>query len=122
MQAVESYIIDIIEGRRSQKIFKAILYQISRVFYLGILFKNKLYDLKYKKSFHAQIPVLSIGNIVAGGTGKTEFIKHFAKELTSLCNVAVLSRGYRSSSRKGPTIVTPLCTPNMCGDEPYMIK
>ena len=70
--------------------------------------------------------IVSIGNLVVGGTGKTPVIIRLAEEWTD-CNVAVLSRGYRSLAEKRPQPVVlskgdgPLQSAEQCGDEPFLI-
>ena len=66
---------------------------ISWIWAAVVFFKNKAYDLKFFRPHKVKSIVISVGNIVAGGTGKTPFVKmlaeHFAKR-----KVAILSRGY----------------------------
>lgn len=104
-------------------------------FYLFSLFfksfigvKNFLYDRKFFTPKKADLPVISIGNIVAGGTGKTPFTIFLAKELLKRKKkVAVLSRGYLSKAekKKKPTLACVgkgLVFPwEQMGDEPYLI-
>jgi tetraacyldisaccharide 4'-kinase len=57
--------------------------------------RNRLYDWGWKRSERAAVPVVSVGNLTVGGTGKTpcvEYIAHFYREMSLL--VAILSRGY----------------------------
>ncbi len=74
------------------------------------------------RSKKVKVPVISIGNIVAGGTGKTAFIQFFAKEFSKSHELAILSRGYRSGYKKGVHLVSDQCSPSHCGDEPFLIK
>lgn len=74
---------------------------------------------------HVSVPVISVGNITAGGTGKTPFVELLVKLLTLKGNkVAVVSRGYRRRS-SGTVIVSDghalLETAEHSGDEPYQI-
>ncbi len=79
-------------------------------------------------SSRADIPVVSIGNVVTGGSGKTPFTVYVAKLLQSRgVRPAIVSRGYRGtytepvlpvSDGKSPE---PLVSPRECGDEPYLM-
>lgn len=94
----------------------------------GVKARNLAYDFGLKKQRKADIPVVSIGNIVAGGTGKTPFTLYLAKTLAPYFQIAILSRGYRSKAEKSdiPLIVSrgegPLYPPNVAGDEAYLLS
>lgn len=122
MRSLETWVIDIIEGRRSSILAKPLLYLISCLFYLGVKIKNVFYSSGLMRSRKTKAPVISIGNIVAGGTGKTAFIQFFAKELSKSHELAILSRGYRSEFEHGSHLISNKCDPNRCGDEPCLIK
>jgi tetraacyldisaccharide 4'-kinase len=66
---------------------------LSWVWALVSFFKNWLYDHRWLKSTSVPCAVVSVGNIVAGGTGKTPFVHLLAKTFKSK-KVAILSRGY----------------------------
>ncbi len=62
--------------------------------FAGLVFcKNKLFDLKWIRSVRVPCTVVSVGNIVAGGTGKTPFVQMMAASFATR-RVAILSRGY----------------------------
>jgi len=72
------------------------------------------------------VPVISIGNLTVGGTGKTPIVIEVTQWLlASGKRVAVLSRGYRRTSREPFLLVSDasriLATPEEAGDEPYLI-
>ena len=71
-------------------------------------------------------PVISIGNITVGGTGKTPVTAHIARKLINQgLKVCVISRGYGGSREGTTTLVsdgtTIFETPEACGDEPYLL-
>ena len=72
-------------------------------------------------------PVISVGNLRVGGTGKTPVVEHIARLLAEAGHSpAILSRGYgRRSPRKTPTIVSDgrrmLADVDAAGDEPFML-
>ena len=72
------------------------------------------------------VPVISVGNLTVGGTGKTPLVIEVTEWLLAAgTRVAVLSRGYRRSSRESLLLVSDgrrtLATPQDAGDEPYLI-
>jgi tetraacyldisaccharide 4'-kinase len=76
----------------------------------------------------APVPVMSVGNLLLGGAGKTPFVIFLAGLLSNRrLKPAVVSRGYRGSSRAPYLVVgdgssgEPLVGPDVCGDEPYLI-
>ena len=84
-----------------------------------------LYRAKLFKTYQLNAPVISVGNITFGGTGKTPcaaFIANFLHD--EGLQAAILSRGYKRES-KGRVEVSNgqeiLCSPNISGDEPYLL-
>jgi tetraacyldisaccharide 4'-kinase len=80
-----------------------------------------MFDLKILPSREFDLPVIGVGNITAGGTGKTPHTEYIINLLRSLIKVAVLSRGYKRKTR-GFIIVNPDSTVRQVGDEPLQIK
>ncbi len=56
--------------------------------------RNQLYDLEFKPSASFDLPLISVGNLAVGGTGKTPMIEHLLRLLKNRYRVATLSRGY----------------------------
>ncbi|MDO5050270.1 MAG: tetraacyldisaccharide 4'-kinase [Moraxella equi] len=83
--------------------------------------RKSLYDNDKLAKYHAPIPVMVVGNITVGGSGKTPLIIALVKYLQDKgVNVGVISRGYgRADSR--PAIVCADSTPKEVGDEPCLI-
>jgi len=87
----------------------------------GVYFRNRFYDLNLLKSTEFDLPVISVGNITVGGTGKTPHIEYLLRIINDFKNTAVLSRGYKRKS-KGYILATPDSSARQIGDEPYQIK
>src|SRR5581483_1337863 len=94
---------------------------LSTLFGAGVAFRNALYDRGTFKVHKLARPVVSIGNISVGGTGKTPFVIALG-ELLKQRGIAfdVLSRGYGRSSA-GIVVVDPHGSPQQFGDEPLLI-
>ncbi len=74
---------------------KPILFVLSLIYRLGVVFMRRLYSVGLLPSFRASVPVISIGNITAGGTGKTPFVVTLFRLLKAEgFNPMVLTRGY----------------------------
>lgn len=81
--------------------------------------RNVLYELNLFKSYASKLPVISIGNLSAGGTGKSPLVKYIAQTFSSTFHMAILSRGYKRQS-KGFRWVSKSDDVTLCGDEPLM--
>ena len=95
-------------------------------YYLILHIRHSLYDHGLIKSFPCEVPTICVGNIAAGGTGKTPHTEMILKTLLdsddwAYRNIAVLSRGHKRSSR-GFQQVTRGGRTDMFGDEPLQIK
>lgn len=90
-------------------------------YWLILKIRNSLYDSGKWKSVQHPVPIVSVGNITAGGTGKTPMVEYLAGLLQGDCRLAVLSRGYKRRS-KGFRLVTEDDTADLSGDEPLQIK
>jgi tetraacyldisaccharide 4'-kinase len=92
------------------------------VFYAFIVkTRNAFYDWRIFRSVEFRIPIISVGNITVGGTGKTPHTEYIVNLLTPIGNVAVLSRGYKRKS-KGFIKATTESTVSEIGDEPAQVK
>lgn len=83
--------------------------------------RNKCYDWGICKSTGFDFPVISIGNLSMGGTGKTPHVENLIRLLSKDYKVAVLSRGYKRASR-GFVLAGEKSTTRDVGDEPLQIK
>jgi len=102
-----------------------ILLPLSYVYGAGVAFRNLLFDLGILRSHHLSVPVISVGNISVGGTGKTPVVELIAKRLMQYgLRVAVVSRGYRRKT-SGLIVVSEgkgvQVDAETGGDEPVML-
>ena len=94
---------------------------IGVIFGSGVALRNALYDRQVLKSYKLTRPVVSIGNISVGGSGKTPFVVALGGLLKERgIEFDVLSRGYGRSAKE-VAIVDPGGTPDQFGDEPLLI-
>ncbi len=96
----EQYAIDVLTGVR-RGVIPAALRATCSVASLGyaaaIAMRNAAFDLDWRRVHRAGVPVISLGNITTGGTGKTPLVAWIAQRLQSqLGSVAIVSRGYRA--------------------------
>jgi tetraacyldisaccharide 4'-kinase len=83
-------------------------------------FRNFLYDKGILKSYLFDIPIIAVGNLSVGGTGKTPQIEYLVRLLSTDNKVATLSRGYKRKS-KGFLLANENSTAASLGDEPYQM-
>lgn len=108
-------------NRKIRNILSPILFPLSLIYGLIVYIRNRLYDYKIFKSTHFNFPVISVGNITVGGTGKTPHIEYLVELLKSEFKIATLSRGYKRETT-GFIVSTPESTATEIGDEPCQIK
>jgi len=101
--------------------FRILLWPISLIYGFIVYIRNLLFDLHILKSQSFNIPVISVGNITVGGTGKTPHVEYLVKLLKDEKNLAVLSRGYKRKT-KGFLIASNQPKSDEIGDEPCQIK
>ena len=97
------------------------LLPLSWCYGLGVGFRNLLFEMGILKERSYQTPVISVGNITVGGTGKTPHVEYLIGLLKDHFHVAVLSRGYKRKSR-GFLLATSETSLSDLGDEPYQMK
>ena len=100
---------------------KLVLYLFSLVYGMIVNFRNTLFNLNILRGKEFEVPVISVGNITVGGTGKTPHTEHLIRLLSKKFDIAVLSRGYKRKS-SGFMVVETNSTSSQTGDEPLQIK
>ena len=86
-----------------------------------IALRNRLFDWGVLPSEHFLLPVICIGNLAVGGTGKTPHVEYLIRLLSQRYRVAVLSRGYKRRT-KGFRLADVHDTSETIGDEPFQLK
>ena len=144
-ESLETYVLEVIfEERRGTRAeaMRTFLLGASKLYTLAIKVRRWLYDARILRDSTLGVQVIAIGNLTAGGTGKTPVVEKFARELQdSGRKVAILSRGYRSkppplhksfqdrllfrTESTPPRVVSDgrslLLDSEMAGDEPFML-
>ena len=100
---------------------RLILIPFAFVYGLIISLKNLFYKIGIYNTTDFDIPIICVGNLSFGGTGKTPHIEYIIRLLQQDFNIAVLSRGYRRKT-KGYIFADENCTASTIGDEPFQIK
>lgn len=130
LRKVELYFKGVISGKKHgfcPWLIRNCLLPISWVYQLTSTWRNWLYDQNMMRCYVPPVPlVISVGNIVAGGTGKTPLTIMLAEVFYEKYEMAILSRGYRSKAENldHPVVLCdghgPLFPSSYCGDEPFI--
>lgn len=145
LESLETFAIDVILERRSGKragILRGLLYALSHVYEWIVMLRLRLFETNIFRVSSPGCPVISVGNLTVGGTGKTPVVEMLARELQAGGRrVAILSRGYKSVPRPllrrvmdkifkdtavfAPRVVSDghalLLDSRTAGDEPFML-
>lgn len=128
---LENYLVNVITGKEKGVIpffIKAFFLLLSFPYRFYMSIRNWAFDHGWLRRYSPPVPVvMSIGNIVVGGTGKTPVTLMIAQEFYDDFLIAILSRGYRSQAEMlaVPVILSkgegPLQSALFCGDEPFLL-
>lgn len=92
------------------------------VIYKIIINIRRLYLIVFKQQ-HFNIPIIVVGNLTVGGTGKTPLVIALCRQLSkNNVRVGVVSRGYRAKLNKKIHLVSLTDQPTLVGDEPLLIR
>ncbi len=95
---------------------------LSGIYKLALFFKKLLYRFHLKKITYFPVPIIIVGNLTVGGTGKTPLIIMLAQHLAKNgYQPGIVSRGYGGKPEKLPLYVYPNSDPLQAGDEPVLI-
>ena len=97
--------------------FRILLLPFALVYGLIIWVRNKLYDINIFKSSDFGLPLISVGNLSVGGTGKSPMVEYIVELLINKYKIATLSRGYKRKT-KGYSLAKTNSTALDIGDEP----
>jgi len=98
-----------------------LLYPISILYSFGVDFRHFLYDIGVFKRYSYRLPIICVGNLNVGGTGKTPMVEYLINFLKENFNISIISRGYKRES-KGFREVFLYNKVEEVGDEPLQIK
>src|ERR1700712_1436597 len=99
------------------KTIRILLFPLSLVYFVIVFLRNRLYDNGILKSASFNLPLICVGNIAAGGTGKSPMTEYLVRELKSQFKVATLSRGYKRKT-SGYALANANSNALEIGDEP----
>lgn len=105
---------------RNKLFAKLVLLPLSKLYGFGVGVRNLMFDWHILKQREFGVPVIVVGNLVAGGTGKTPHTEYIIDLLKYKYRIGMLSRGYKRQT-KGFVLATRRSTPADIGDEPYQI-
>ncbi|MFZ4772262.1 MAG: tetraacyldisaccharide 4'-kinase, partial [Ferruginibacter sp.] len=77
------------------EVFRFLLFPLALLYGLITRVRNVLFDIKIFPSVQFQVPIISVGNLVAGGSGKTPMVEYITRLVSSNKSIAILSRGYK---------------------------
>lgn len=99
------------------KSFRFLLIPFALLYWLAIAIRNLLFDLKILKSSSFALPLICVGNLSVGGTGKSPMVEYLVRLLSKDFRVATLSRGYKRKTT-GYALADDNSTALEIGDEP----
>lgn len=100
------------------KFYRKLLFPLVPLYYAVTWMRNTCYDIGIKKSISFDFPVICVGNLSVGGTGKTPMIEYLIQLLKDDYSLATLSRGYKRKT-KGFQLATDKSSAETLGDEPF---
>ena len=99
---------------------KMVLLPLSKLYGVGAFVRNKMFDLKILPVHTFNVPIIVVGNIACGGTGKTPITEYIIEAMRLKYHIAMVSRGYKRDT-KGFVVATAKSTPADIGDEAFQI-
>ncbi|MDX1408097.1 MAG: tetraacyldisaccharide 4'-kinase [Saprospiraceae bacterium] len=100
---------------------RILLLPVSLLFGVGVAIKSLLYGTGLLSGVTFSIPVINVGNLTVGGSGKTPHVEYLIRLLSPYIHIATLSRGYKRST-KGFLLARPGHTADHVGDEPLLFS
>src|SRR5690606_33927993 len=100
------------------KWLRFLLFPLGMLYWIITKTRNYLYDCAVLKSYQAPIPVIAVGNLSVGGTGKSPQTEYLIRLLSDRYRIAVLSRGYKRKT-DGFVLADKNTKVEDLGDEPF---
>jgi tetraacyldisaccharide 4'-kinase len=100
------------------KLLRYLAFPFVPIYYLVTWFRNLLYDYNIKSSKSYDLPIICVGNLSTGGTGKTPMVEYLIRLLKEDYELATLSRGYGRKT-KGFQLGNEYASAEVLGDEPF---
>ena len=112
-------------GDKSNNYFRFIFYPLSLFYQITLFIRSFFYKMNFLETRSLPCKVISVGNITAGGSGKTPTVEYLSRLLQSKGKkVGIISRGYRRNSKKTLIVTDGKTKPKTWetfGDEPYLL-
>lgn len=105
----------------SVKFLRLLLFPISAIYGVVILVRNFLFDKKWLRSVKFDLPVICVGNLSVGGTGKSPMVEYLVTILREKYKLGIVSRGYGRDT-KGFVLAGDSARALEIGDEPLQFK
>lgn len=99
-------------------VLRKLLFPVALIYWLVTFIRNSLYDFGIFKSETFDVPIIAVGNLSVGGTGKSPQIEYLIRLLSENYKVATLSRGYKRSTT-GFVLADYNANAKTLGDEPF---
>jgi len=106
--------------KRNRLVSNFLLLPMSKIYGMGVAVRNLMFKWHILKQRRFDIPVVVVGNIAVGGTGKTPHVEYIIDLLKYKYHIGMVSRGYKRRT-KGFVLATRRSTPLDIGDEPYQV-
>ena len=100
-------------------VVRILLFPFSLIYYCIVWCRNRLYDAKVFQSASFNLPIICVGNLSVGGTGKSPMVEYLVRLLHQSLPVATLSRGYKRKT-KGYALANQQTNVLEIGDEPML--
>ena len=98
---------------------RILLFPFSLIYYCVVWCRNRLYDFRLFQSASFNLPIICVGNLSVGGTGKSPMVEYLVRLLREALPVATLSRGYKRKT-KGYALANQQTNVLEIGDEPML--
>ena len=98
-------------------VVRVLLYPLALIYGAIVWLRNRLYDTKFFTSIEFSVPVITVGNLSTGGTGKTPHVEYLIRMLHYQYKVATMSRGYKRHTQ-GFIVADEHTNALRIGDEP----